>query len=359
MLDDIFCAGIALDMHTECFLSTHPSSTQRIAERQIRLCGCQLQAAEETETVAEAFLASFPSLNPLSALAVLSCGMPLPVFLCLSLDQQDSELQKFGVSRDRTRLAHLQMNADQSEEEQNAAPSAKPLSSAREHPSLSAEYGLSAEKYSMCEEPADAGLREFRQISHRGQSNHPDHYVPATRNNHQDNLYTAGCGTTGTPHTDRGWEGDRSIPASRPFRVYEAFTPVPEAMNSTGAANSGRIRTHPPPRRSQGDSRDEGIGGGGSRISQRGGLQNGERLWGSEREEEPLLPPMTRSGFGDVATEEMSVRKFPSAAEITGDAESSESPSPDFPPVSCFDDIGREQSPPNNYMETSPGMYNE
>ena len=367
VLDDIYCAGIALDMHTECFLSTHSTTTQSIVERQIRLCGCQLQAAQETETVAEVFLSSFPSFNPLSALAVLSCGIPLPVFLCLSLDQQDKELQKFGVSQDRTRLAYLQMNADQSEgirqshegrpfpEEQTAAPSAMPLRNTWEPPSTSAERLLPSHDYFVC----DAGLREFQQMSHRSESVRSDRKVPATSttNHHQDIPYTAGYAATATPHIDRGWEGERSIPASRPPRAPETFTTfAPEAMNSSRAANLGRRRTYPPPTRSQGGNMEEGMSGGRSRTIHRGVSQNGDRLWRSRHEEDPPLPPMTRSGFGYVAAEEPSVPMFPSAAEIMGDAESSEYPPPDFPPVSCFDDSGREQSPLDKFAEASPGM---
>lgn len=65
----------------------------------------------EFPTQEEAFLTSFPSINHLSAHAILSCGMSLPRFLLLTFQQQVEATEPFGVPLDGLKLFKVQYNS--------------------------------------------------------------------------------------------------------------------------------------------------------------------------------------------------------------------------------------------------------
>eukprot|EP00897_Mesotaenium_endlicherianum_P003357 jgi/Mesen1/3049/ME000018S02359 len=100
-MDDLHAAAVGLGIQLQCLYSVDTSTTASILLRCIQAtrkkAGKQVIGMSETQTVAEAFLTSFPSINPLTAQAILQAGVPLPVFICLSLEQQLATLKDYGV----------------------------------------------------------------------------------------------------------------------------------------------------------------------------------------------------------------------------------------------------------------------
>ncbi|KAK8951145.1 hypothetical protein KSP39_PZI004898 [Platanthera zijinensis] len=95
--DMLYAAAASLDFNLQLFCSHMPETTDEIILNCIRTTGIidrgLYSAMSESESIAESFLTRFPSLNPLSAHALLSCGGMLVEFLEWS---HECRIQKIG-----------------------------------------------------------------------------------------------------------------------------------------------------------------------------------------------------------------------------------------------------------------------
>ncbi|KAK8966999.1 hypothetical protein KSP40_PGU022180 [Platanthera guangdongensis] len=95
--DMLYAAAASLDFNLQLFCSHMPETTDEIILNCIRTTGIidrgLYSAMSESESIAESFLTRFPSLNPLSAHALLSCGGVLVEFLEWS---HECRIQKIG-----------------------------------------------------------------------------------------------------------------------------------------------------------------------------------------------------------------------------------------------------------------------
>ncbi|OAE30513.1 hypothetical protein AXG93_424s1060 [Marchantia polymorpha subsp. ruderalis] len=113
VLCDIQAIAIFFGLHVQWFTSDGLEVTDKIvmksieAARQSKLLEAY-PAMTEAPTIAEAFLTEFPSVNPLTAHAVLSSGCPLRTFFSVTLDQQFALVEGFGVPKHSLELFKAQ-----------------------------------------------------------------------------------------------------------------------------------------------------------------------------------------------------------------------------------------------------------
>eukprot|EP00850_Spirogloea_muscicola_P023609 SM000372S13685 [mRNA] locus=s372:28577:33432:+ [translate_table: standard] len=112
VLDDLYAAALGLDIQLQCFLSDTEEQTGELVTEcinAVRLSSASsYPAMSESPTLAEDFLNRFPALNTLSGHCILSAGIPLPVFMCLSTAQQAAAVSQFKVSKRALDLYRMQ-----------------------------------------------------------------------------------------------------------------------------------------------------------------------------------------------------------------------------------------------------------
>ncbi|KAK1308536.1 putative ascorbate-specific transmembrane electron transporter 1 [Acorus calamus] len=100
-LSGLYAAANILDIHLQIFWSCSPELTDEIILSCIRYAaksnGGLFPTLPESETLAETFLTKFPSINPLSANAILSSGGMLVEFLKWSNDHRIKAVGRFHV----------------------------------------------------------------------------------------------------------------------------------------------------------------------------------------------------------------------------------------------------------------------
>ncbi|KAK1260663.1 hypothetical protein QJS04_geneDACA001943 [Acorus gramineus] len=100
-LNGLYAAANILDIHLQIFWSCSPELTDEIILSCIRYAaksnGGLFPTLPESETLAETFLTKFPSINPLSANAILSSGGMLVEFLKWSNDRRIKAVGRFHV----------------------------------------------------------------------------------------------------------------------------------------------------------------------------------------------------------------------------------------------------------------------
>ncbi|CAN6483946.1 unnamed protein product [Victoria cruziana] len=99
--DSLYAAAASLDMHLQLFFSGSSDFTDNIVVSCIRhalkLNKFPCPAMLESETLAESFLASFPSINPLSAHVLVSCEVTISDIFEWSCKQRLQAVQKYHV----------------------------------------------------------------------------------------------------------------------------------------------------------------------------------------------------------------------------------------------------------------------
>ncbi|MQL98442.1 hypothetical protein Taro_031157 [Colocasia esculenta] len=99
--DALYAAAASLDMQLQLFCSYLPESTDEIVlgciNNNIKLHKGLYPAMPESETLAEVFLVKFPSINTLSAHAILSSGCKLGEFLQETMEQRIQAIWKFHI----------------------------------------------------------------------------------------------------------------------------------------------------------------------------------------------------------------------------------------------------------------------
>ncbi|KAL2608696.1 hypothetical protein R1flu_027269 [Riccia fluitans] len=104
IFSDLHAEATWLEVQAQYFISNGEAITDKIimktieATRETKLLNLY-PAMTETPTIAEAFLTGFPTLNPLTAHAVLSSGCPLRKFFSMTLEQQYALVQNWNVPR--------------------------------------------------------------------------------------------------------------------------------------------------------------------------------------------------------------------------------------------------------------------
>ncbi|KAL5994438.1 hypothetical protein ACLOJK_024488 [Asimina triloba] len=106
--DGLYAAAASLDMHLQLFCSYSSELTDEIILNCIRNTSKFNQGIyspmPESETLAESFLTKFPSINPLSAHAILSSGGTLVEFLEWSKEQRIRVIGKYHVPEESIAL---------------------------------------------------------------------------------------------------------------------------------------------------------------------------------------------------------------------------------------------------------------
>lgn len=106
--DELYAAAFSLKMDLQLFFSHSSELTDEIIlnciEFSTKLTKHLYPKMPESETLAESFLTSFLSLNPLSAHAILSSGVTLVEFFEWSHEQRLRAIQKYHVSDESIRL---------------------------------------------------------------------------------------------------------------------------------------------------------------------------------------------------------------------------------------------------------------
>lgn len=101
MLDFLHGASAVLDTPLQCFFSYSPKHTQDIL---LATVGLQLESGSlvpgfpDDLNPAETFLCGFSSVHPLCAHGILSCQVPVPVFMSLHEEKQLAAAAPCGVS---------------------------------------------------------------------------------------------------------------------------------------------------------------------------------------------------------------------------------------------------------------------
>ncbi|XP_020168352.1 protein SHORTAGE IN CHIASMATA 1 homolog [Aegilops tauschii subsp. strangulata] len=100
--DSLYAAAASLGMNLQLFFSHTPKSTDEIILSCIRNVNRLNKAPSpdipESESLAESFLTKFPSINPLSAYIILSCGGILVEFLGWSHERRIQAVGKYLLS---------------------------------------------------------------------------------------------------------------------------------------------------------------------------------------------------------------------------------------------------------------------
>ncbi|KAL3676993.1 hypothetical protein R1sor_026941 [Riccia sorocarpa] len=103
ILTDLHALATWLELQAQLFISSGEAITDKIIGKSVE-AALETKTLNvfptmtETPTIAEAFLTAFPSINPLTAHAVLSC-CPLRDFISLTLEQQYALVQDWDVPR--------------------------------------------------------------------------------------------------------------------------------------------------------------------------------------------------------------------------------------------------------------------
>ncbi|KAK4489549.1 hypothetical protein RD792_005358 [Penstemon davidsonii] len=99
--DELYAAAASLGIEIQLFLSYSSEMTEEIILSCINLASKSSRGlypkVSESETLAESFLTAFPSINPLSAHAILSSGNTLGKFLELSNEGKICAIKKYRV----------------------------------------------------------------------------------------------------------------------------------------------------------------------------------------------------------------------------------------------------------------------
>ncbi|VAI47465.1 unnamed protein product [Triticum turgidum subsp. durum] len=100
--DSLYAAAASLGMNLQLFFSRTPKSADEIILSCIRNVNRLNKAPSpdipESESLAESFLTKFPSVNPLSAYIILSCGGSLVEFLNWSHERRIQAIEKYLLS---------------------------------------------------------------------------------------------------------------------------------------------------------------------------------------------------------------------------------------------------------------------
>uniref|UniRef100_J3LF84 Protein SHORTAGE IN CHIASMATA 1 n=1 Tax=Oryza brachyantha TaxID=4533 RepID=J3LF84_ORYBR len=100
--DSLYAAAASLDMNLQLFFSHTPKLTDEIIHNCIMNVTSLNKAPSadvpESETLAESFLTSFPSINPLSAYMILSSGDSLVEFLSWPHERRIQKVEKYLLS---------------------------------------------------------------------------------------------------------------------------------------------------------------------------------------------------------------------------------------------------------------------
>ncbi|VAI03480.1 unnamed protein product [Triticum turgidum subsp. durum] len=100
--DSLYAAAASLMMNVQIFFSCTPKLTDEIVLSCIRNVNMLNKAPSpdipESESLAESFLTKFPSINPLSAYSMLSCGSSLVEFLSWSHERRIQAVEKYLLS---------------------------------------------------------------------------------------------------------------------------------------------------------------------------------------------------------------------------------------------------------------------
>ena len=100
--DSLYAAAASLMMNVQIFFSCTPKLTDEIVLSCIRNVNMLNKAPSpdipESESLAESFLTKFPSVNPLSAYIILSCGGSLVEFLNWSHERRIQAIEKYLLS---------------------------------------------------------------------------------------------------------------------------------------------------------------------------------------------------------------------------------------------------------------------
>ncbi|KAF7053034.1 hypothetical protein CFC21_061033 [Triticum aestivum] len=100
--DSLYAAAASLMMNVQIFFSCTPKSTDEIVLSCIRNVNMLNKAPSpdipESESLAESFFTKFPSINPLSAYSMLSCGGSLVEFLSWSHECRIQAVEKYLLS---------------------------------------------------------------------------------------------------------------------------------------------------------------------------------------------------------------------------------------------------------------------
>ncbi|KAI4340877.1 hypothetical protein MLD38_025673 [Melastoma candidum] len=106
--DGLYAAAVGLGIHIQLFCSYSPELTDEIILNYISMEGKSkgglCATLTESESLAESFLTKFPSINPLTANAILSSGAMLVDFLEWSNECRASALESYGVPHESISL---------------------------------------------------------------------------------------------------------------------------------------------------------------------------------------------------------------------------------------------------------------
>ncbi|CAM6083204.1 unnamed protein product [Calypogeia fissa] len=100
----LYNLAMALDIQFQCFASRHSDVTDKILMHSIQGVRRSKHMPSypimtEGPTLAEVFLTGFPSINPLTAHAILSSGCPLPLFISYTPEQQYAAVEPYEVPK--------------------------------------------------------------------------------------------------------------------------------------------------------------------------------------------------------------------------------------------------------------------
>lgn len=106
--DALYAAAASLDINLQLFCSHEPDSTDDIILSCIKAANRSTKgiypAMPESESIGESFLTRFPSINPLSAHAILSSGGSLVEFLQWSNEHRIRAVEKYRVPEESMSL---------------------------------------------------------------------------------------------------------------------------------------------------------------------------------------------------------------------------------------------------------------
>ncbi|KAJ7568374.1 hypothetical protein O6H91_01G029700 [Diphasiastrum complanatum] len=174
-IDEVYAAAVGLNIRIQCFTSRNAAVTDTI------VLGC-IEAVQrsnakksfplmtEARTLAEAFLTEFPSVNPLTAHAILCSGIPLPIFMSLTHDQQLTATKEFELPEHSMMLFNIQCQYEKTvckarvSTDQNNPPMMKfeILQRSEEDPSVMHEWPIDDKGIA----GGDKGIAGFHQLNH-------------------------------------------------------------------------------------------------------------------------------------------------------------------------------------------------
>ncbi|EFJ37271.1 hypothetical protein SELMODRAFT_403495 [Selaginella moellendorffii] len=119
-IDDVYAAAVGLSIHAQCFVSRDPANTDSIVlscvkEAQTSATSRTFPRMTESPTVAEAFLTESPTINPLTAHAILSSEKTLAAFIAMAPPEQLAAAKPFAISSHSLQLFKSQCEYGQVE----------------------------------------------------------------------------------------------------------------------------------------------------------------------------------------------------------------------------------------------------